>query len=258
MQGKKEELGVLRRINQPVETLPTTISKGRWWENFTLWRQQMWGLLKLSEQKRSNRVLLSISDIKSEACSSDKVGLMSLKWGNQRDCRWGLDDECSLAPPLASSQPSGARLNPFTLTARQSLVPAPSGPDAPSPPLISCSKWLDWCYISKYIYVCVCVRVCGLNWDFRASVVILVLQSLALFLWVRWRASGTKAFLFGKNTCVFKTAWLFFLMVIRPGSNHGCGLFKIAHRPWIIRLNATAVPLICCSVISPMNPPRGL
>lgn len=157
--GKKEEWGVLRRINQPVETLPTTISKGRWWENFTLWGQQMWRLPKLSERKRSHRLLLSISDIKSEACSSDKVGLMSLKWGNQRHCRWGLCNECSLAPPLASSQPSGARLNPFTLTARQSQVPAPSVPDAPSPPLISCSNWLDWCYISKYTCVCVCVKL---------------------------------------------------------------------------------------------------
>lgn len=160
---KKRGVGVQRRINQPVETLPTTISKVRWWENFTLWGQRMWGLSKLSEQNRSDRVLLSNSDVKSssasEACASDKVCLMSLKWVNQRGCRWGLDDECSLAPRLASSQPSTARLNPFTLTARQSQVPAPPVPDAPSPPIFcsDCHIYI-WLFLSFSKSLCVLIK----------------------------------------------------------------------------------------------------
>lgn len=72
----------------------------------TLWGQRMWGLPKLSELNRSDRVPLSFlkkPSSASEACSSDKVCLMSLKWVNQRGWGRGPDDECSLAPRLAPS-----------------------------------------------------------------------------------------------------------------------------------------------------------
>lgn len=55
----------------------------------------------------------------------------------------GPDDEWSLAPPPASSQASGDRLKPFTLTARQSQVPAPS---LPFPVL---TDWIDLTLVKK-------------------------------------------------------------------------------------------------------------
>lgn len=225
---KKRGVGVQRRINQPVETLPTTISKVRWWENFTLWGQRIWGLPKLSEQNRSDRVLLSNSDVKSssasDACAPDKVCLMSLKWVNQRGCRWGLDDECSLAPRLASSQPSTARLNPFTLTSVTSSCSA--GPWCPYT-----THFLFWL---SYMYMTV-----SLNLPLTCT----------LFRWHMWNKSLCvliKAIVFSRQHAFFKKTRLCFPALITAAD--------ILKLPTGHELFGQMPPLCFCFVVQSSHP----